>query len=308
MTTDMAHIRVLLLCSAAVWTAYLPAPAAGQTGAPSALPGPPPGAGSGLPDPPAPGHGPATPPVGPSATIPARVSGPGLLSGTVRPQRGGRLTLQIACTTRGRVSVSAPAIRAGTLATGSYPCRHRRATAQLSIRTADRTRLARLGSTLAEVILRQGGATQRLSVTLEARVQAPSFWTDGGLQCTTLGDYEAYLVAPNFKVSPSVTIDVRPWVAWYTTANGWRWLGVRGINASRWYRSTATPDGVVEWKTPTGARNAWTWAPIHVPAGRRTYAIGVFEVVYWYSRPTYVWRYTRSSPTLNQLGTYCNYP
>ncbi len=169
-------------------------------------------------------------------------------------------------------------------------------------------RLARLGSTLAAATFRQGGATERLSLTLEARVQAPSFWSDGGLQCTTLGDFEAYLVAPNFKVAPSVTIDVRPWVAWYTTANGWRWLGVRGINASRWYRSTATPNGIAEWRTPTGALNPWTWAPIYVPAGQRIQAIGVFEVVYWYSRPTYVWRYTRSSPTLDQLGTYCNYP
>ena len=306
MTTPMTRVRVLLLCSAALGMAYSAAPATGQTGALPALPGPPPGAGSGLPVPPAPGQGPATPPVGPSATIPVGVSGPGLLSGTVRPQ-GGRLTLRIACSTRGRVNVRAPAIRAGTLAAGSYPCRNRRATAQLLIRRADVTRLARLGSTLAEVTLRQGGATQRLSLTLEARAQAPSFWSDGGLQCTTLGDYEAYLVAPDFK-APSVTIDVRPWVAWYTTANGWRWLGVSGINASRWYRSTATPDGILEWRTPTGAFNPWTWAPIYVPAGRRMYAIGVFEVVYWYSRPTYVWRYARSSPTLDQLGTYCDYP
>ena len=306
MTRQMTRIRVLLLCGAMAGMAYSAAPAAGEPGAPSTLPGPPPGAGSGLPGPPAPGQRPPTPPVGPPATIPAGVSGPGLLSGTVRPQSG-RLTLHIACRTGGRVSINAPAIRAGTVATGSYRCRNRRATAPLPIRAADVARLARLGSTLASVTFREGGGTERLSLTLEAHAQAPSFWTDGGLQCTTLGDHEAYLVAPDFK-APTVTIDVRPWVAWYTTANGWRWLGVRGINSSRWYRSTATPGGIVEWRTPAGALNPWTWAPIYFPAGQRIEAIGVFEVVYWYSRPTYVWRYARSSPILDQLGTYCNYP
>ena len=205
------------------------------------------------------------------------------------------------------MSVTAGAIRPGVLARGTYTCRNRRATAPLQLRRADARRLAALGPTLASVTLGQGGATARLSLLLQSTSQSPSYWSDGGLQCGLLGSYEPYLVAPNFTDMPPVVVDVRPWVAWYTNSNGWRWLGTGGVNASRWYRWTATPSGIQQWRTPAGAVNPWTWAPIYVHPGAGTYAIGVFEIVYWYARPRYTWKYTRSSLGGTSL-TYCNYP
>ena len=101
----------------------------------------------------------------------------------------------------------------------------------------------------------------------------------------------AILVAPNFTVTPSAIIDVRPWFAFYTPSNGWRWLGTTGVNSSSWYRWSATPTGVATWMTPAGALNPWTWAPLPVRPGQQTYAITAFEVIYWYAHPRYVWAY-----------------
>lgn len=298
--------RVLLaLCVLALGISPT-ARAAVQTGPPPGLPGPPPGANSGLPIAPAAGIVPPAGVVGPPATLPARVSGPALLSGIVRVH-GLRLTLAIACKTGGRVSVTAAAIRPGVLARARYACRNRRASAQLSLRRADARRLAALGPTPAGVTLGQGTAAQ-LSLTLQTTAQGPSYWSDGGLECSLLGTDRPYLVAPNFTLTPPAVIDVRPWVAWYTPTNGWRWLGTAGVNTSTWYRWTATSSGVQQWKTPAGAINPWTWAPISVHPGQKTYAIGVFEIVYWYAHPHYVWRYALSSPGANVLTTYCNYP
>jgi hypothetical protein len=127
------------------------------------------------------------------------------------------------------------------------------------------------------------------------------------MECSLLGADTPYLVAPNFTVGPPAIIDVRPWVAWYTAATGWRWIGTTGVNSSSWYRWTATPAGVQQWFTPTGALNPWTWAPIRVRAGRGMYTLGVFEVVYWYPHPRYVWQYTRSRLGPASTGTYCTY-
>jgi hypothetical protein len=168
--------------------------------------------------------------------------------------------------------------------------------------------LTAIAPTLANVTLGRGAATARLSIILQTSTRSPSYWSDGGLQCSVLGSYEPYLVAPNFTGMPAVVLDVRPWVAWYTHTDGWRWFGTAGVNASRWYRATATPSGIEQWKTSTGAVNPWTWAPIYVHPGGDTYAIGVFEVVYWYARPLDTWRYTRSSLGGTALTTYCNYP
>ena len=150
-----------------------------------------------------------------------------------------------------------------------------------------------------------GKSTESLPLTIDPGSQAPSYWSDGGLLCASSG---AQLVAPNFTVTPPTTIDVRPWVAWYTPANGWRWIGVGGVGSSRWYRWTATPTGIAEWTTAAGHVVPWEWGPIDFPAGQGAYAIGAFEVVYWYSRPIYVWSYARSSPALNVFTTYCSYP
>ncbi len=206
------------------------------------------------------------------------------------------------------MSVSASAIRPGVLARGGYTCRNRRASAQLSLRRSDARRLAALGPTLASVTLGQGAASARLSLLLQNGPQGPGYWSDGGLECSLLGPYEPYLVAPNFTDNPPAVIDVRPWVAWYTAGNGWRWLGTAGVNASRWYRWTATASGVQQWRTPAGALNSWTWAPIYVHPGQNTYAVGVFEIVYWYAHPRYTWRFALSRGRANSVTTYCNYP
>ena len=245
--------------------------------------------------------------VGPPGRLPTSAFGPALLNGIVSVH-GQRFALAIACATSGRVSVTASAIRPGVLARASYACRHRRASAQLSLRRADARRLAALGPTLAGVSLGQGRATARLSLTLQTGAEGPGFWSDGGLECSLLGTYQPYLVAPDFTLTPPAVIDVRPWVAWYTATNGWRWLGTAGVNASNWYRWTATPSGVQQWRTPAGASNPWTWAPIYVRPGRDIYAIGVLEILYRYAHPRYLWRYAPSSPSGRALTTYCNYP
>jgi len=285
------------------------APAAGaavHNGPPPGLPGPPPGAGAGFPAPPAASTVPLAGAPGPPATIPARVSGPALLSGTARVHQL-QFSVAIACRTSGRVSVSAGAIRPGILARGRYTCRNRRASAQLRLRPADARKLASLGPTLASATLAEADGGARPSLTLQTGAQSPAYWSDGGLQCSLLGSYQPYLVAPNFRVTPPAVIDVRPWVAWYTPSGGWRWLGTVGVNASQWYRWTATPSGVAQWITPAGASNPWTWAPIAVHPGGDTYAVGVFEVVYWYAKPRYTWKYALSSAAQTGLTAYCQF-
>jgi hypothetical protein len=246
-------------------------------------------------------------PVGPPVSIPTSVSGPGLLSGVAR-LTGRHLTLAIACRTDGRASIAAAAIGPGTLARAGYSCRKGRATAALTVTAAGARRLAGLGSTLARVTLGRGRATALYSLMLSSGALAPGFWSDGGVECSLLGPDEPYLVAPNFTLTPSAVIDVRPWIAFYTAANGWRWLGTAGLNRSTWYRWTATSSGVLQWTTPAGALNPWTWAPITVRPGRQTYVIGVFEIIYWYAHPRYIWQYAHSQLGPSSSGTYCGYP
>lgn len=297
---------LLVLCAIALGISPT-ARAAAQTGPPPGLPGPPPGAGSGFPAPPAAGVVPLAGAVGPPASLPTGVSGPALLSGTARVH-GLRFALSIACASGGRATVTASPIRPGVVARARYACRNQRASVELSLRRADARRLATVGPTLASVTLGQGRTTTRLSLTLQSTPKAPNYWSDGGLECSLLGTYEPYLVAPNFTDTPSAVVDVRPWVAWYTARHGWRWLGTAGANASTWYRWTATPSGVQQWKTPAGAINPWTWAPIHVHAGQHMYMIGAFEIVYWYAHPRYAWSYALSHGRGNALTSYCSYP
>lgn len=296
------------MCTVAVGMGFSTPQAAGRTVPPSSLPGPPPGAQSGFQLPPPPGQAPTGEASGPAVTLPSQVSGPALLSGSA-DLRGTRFAVPITCQTGGRVNVTARAAGTGILASASYVCRNRRATARFSLTKEAAKRIARLGSAIAQLAFTQGKATtQRLSLIVAGSPRAPTYWSDGGLRCNPSVSYEGELVGPNFRVMPPTTIDVRPWLAWYTSANGWRWLGVRGTNVSRWYRWTATPDGVAEWMTPIGTISPWMWTPIRVPPGQDTYAVGVFEVIYWYSRPVYVWRYALSSPSLNVTTTYCSYP
>jgi hypothetical protein len=256
---------------------------------------------------PAPGRAPAVAPPGPPATIPAQTSRPGLLSGTA-DLRGAGFSLAIACQSGGWVSVSAPALATGTLARVRYTCRGGRANLRVILPAAVTRRIAGLGETLVRLSFGHGNTGETLSLTLQARPRAATFWnSDLGLRCDLPGTDLAELLAPNFSDTPVTTIDVRPWLAWYTAATGWQWLGTRGANASRWYRWTATPTGVAEWQTPGGGISPWTWAPISVQPGHGTYVIAVFEAIYWYSHPTYVWSYARSGAGPAAVTTYCGY-
>ncbi|MGH2882354.1 MAG: hypothetical protein ACRDPA_06595, partial [Solirubrobacteraceae bacterium] len=90
-----------------------------QAAGPPALPGPPPGAGTGFPLPPAPAQSPSPAVSGAPATIPFSPSGPGLLSGSAGLS-GRRLKLPIACQTGGRASLSLPGVATGTAAQANY--------------------------------------------------------------------------------------------------------------------------------------------------------------------------------------------
>ena len=298
--------RALRLTAAVVVALALTSgPATAAPGPPPSLPGPPPAAGTGFPSPPVPGTVPVAGATGTAVTLPGDSPGPGLTSGVVRVHNR-RLTLAIACSSGGRVSLTAAALRAGVVAHRGYACRNRQALAQLSLKRADARKLATLKSTIAQVSF-GGGNDERFSVMLETKPTPASYWKDGGMECSFLGAGESYLAAPNFTLTPSAVIDVRPWIAWYTPTSGWRWMGVDGVNTSSWYRWTATPSGVLQWFTPAGALNPWTWAPIQVTSSQPTYALGVFEVIYWYHRPRYVWSYTRSRLNASATGSYCTY-
>jgi len=284
----------------------LASPTLARAGALPSLPGPPPGAGQGFPAAPPPGTVPVAGPVGPAASVPTGFAGPGLRSGLI-VVHGGRFNLEIACRTSGRVSLVASTLGSGTLARGGYACRDRQGTAHLSLKRSSAGRLTALKSAVAQVSL-GGGSGEKFSITLMTRPTASPSWTGGGLQCSILGAYAPYLVAPNFTVTPPAIIDVRPWVAWYTADNGWRWLGTNGPGRSSWYRWSATGSGVSTWMTPTGALNPWTWAPIRVRPNQQTYMVGVFEVIYWYAQPRYVWAYAPSWPSGSAPRTYCTFP
>ena len=78
-----------------------------------------------------------------------------------------------------------------------------------------------MGSALARVAFNQSGATETLSVMVGPNTAVPEFWTSVfGLQCGASGANQATLLAPNFTVTPTTTIDVRPWLAWYPPRPG----------------------------------------------------------------------------------------
>jgi hypothetical protein len=292
---------VLSVLSLAVWTACA------QAAAPPGPAGPPPQAGTAFPLPPAPGQAPGPQPTGPASSIPPTGSGPGLLSG-IGALNGKRLVVRLACTASGSVSLSVPAIGAATLAQAKYKCSKGRGKATLSLPSAPVRQIVRSGSVLARLSFRQGNLAEHLSMVVGTHVAGPSMWTSVfGLRCGTAGSYQAQLLAPNFTDTPATTIDVRPWIAWYTAKTGWQWLGTAGPGRSAWYRWTATPSGVAEWQQ-TGAVMPWTWAPISVSPGHGTSVVAVLEAIYWYAHPSYVWQDARSGPDSNTITQYCDYP
>lgn len=303
-----AHVAIAaLVCAVVAGNAGV----ASGAGGPPGLPGPPPGAGTGFPLPPPPGQAPPPQPSGTAVAIPPSGSLPGLLSGSAGVGRSG-LKLRIACRAGGVARLGAPTVARGTLAEARYKCAGGRSTVSFALTKANVLQINRAGSVVATVKFTQGGASERLAVSVGPRPPAPVFWTSVfGLLCGAPGSNQAQLDAPNFSVTPTTTIDVRPWLASYTPATGWQWLGTGGQNASRWYRWTATPGGVFEWGAPVGPINPWIWAPITIRPG--TNVIALFEAIYWYSHPVYVWRYAHSFPgatstsTANPTSTYCAY-
>jgi hypothetical protein len=276
-------------------------------GVPSGGPGPPPGAGSGIPLPPPSGQGPPAEPNGPASTIPTPASGPGLLSGFASVS-GTSLRVPIACGAGGSAALSVAAISRGTLAQAQYRCSRGRSTVRFVLPKATATKIASRVDLLASLTFKQGATREQLSLALQESSAAAGSWTSVyGLNCSTAGRYAGQLVAPNFTDTPATTVDVRPWLAWYSSSTGWQWLGTQGPARSAWYRWTATPAGVAEWQT-AGTISPWTWGPISVAPGHGTYVIAVLEAIYWYSHPTYVWRYARSVPSSGVVASYCAYP
>jgi hypothetical protein len=295
-----ARRRSIVLLAAAA--AAFPATAAAQ--APPAPPGPPPGNGGDLPAPP--GTAPGVVPPGTPGAIPAGATGPGLLSGgAVRfDRKRRRFTLGFACQASGTVSVRGRGIRGGTFARAKYRCNASRANVALRVTRKKAKRVARKATVAATATVAQAGKATRVDFMLHVRGPAPAakgFWTDGRLQCSpdASGAPPAYLVEPDFTTRDQTPISTRAWVAWYTRAGGWHWLGVGGENAGRWDTWTATPTGIAQFH-PGGAQQPipYTWGPIAVPAGQGIYAIGVYEIVYWVGgKPDYQWQYVNAGST-----------
>jgi hypothetical protein len=306
--------RALVLATLALAVA----PAAAVAQGPPGPPGPPPGNGSALPAPP--GTALSLVPPGTPAALPGGVTGPGLLSGGgVAFNRTKRsLSIPLACQGNGTVSLTARQAARGTLAKARYRCAGSRGTARLTVSRKVAKRLARRKTVAATATVKQGAKTAKVyfELTVGGPAEAKGFWTDGHLQCSLDGSAvpQAYLAEPDFTASPSVPISTRGWVAWYTAAGGWHWLGVRGENAGRWDTWTATPSGVAQFH-PDGAVTPvpWTWGPISVPSGQGIYAVGVYEIVYWVGgRPDYRWLYVNAGTTgavaAGAGSFYCIYP
>jgi hypothetical protein len=289
-------------------------PAAGAQDPPGP-PGPPPGNGMDLPAPP--GTGPAFVPPGPPTTLPAAPSGPGLLdaSGATFNRRTRSFVLQLACQANGTLSFSARAAGRGTLGKTRYRCAGNRSRVRVTVARKAAGRLVRRKVVAARATVKQGGRTARLDFDLrvgKGAAAAAGFWTDGHLLCTPDGvTPQAYLAEPDFTTAQPTRISTRGWVAWYTPAGGWHWLGADGENRGRWETWTATVGGVEQFH-PNGQTSPtpFTWGPITVPPGVQT--VGVYEIVYWVAGlPEHRWQYVNAGPTgavaAGAPTQYCSY-
>jgi hypothetical protein len=306
----------LLLAGSLLVAFALPAVAGAQ--APPGPPGPPPGNGGDLPAPP--GTAPVFVPPGTPAALPA-TTGPGLLkAGDVAFNRAKRsFSVVFACQGNGTLSVTAPTAGKGTLAKSGYRCNGNRGTARLDVSRKVALKIIRKKTVAAKGTVKQGGRTAKLYFNLRAGGSpraATGFWTDGHLQCSPDGSGipQAYLVEPDFTAPPGTRISTRGWLAWYTTAGGWHWLGVGGENANRWDTWDATPTGIAQFH-PNGAvqPTPWTWGPISLPSGQGIYAVGVYEIVYWAGGPPdHQWQYVNAGNTgavaAGGGNHYCVYP
>jgi hypothetical protein len=156
----------------------------------------------------------------------------------------------------------------------------------------------------ATLSVRQSGRSSKLYVQLRAgsggTTATKGFWTDGHLQCADgSGAPAAYLVEPDFTTATPTPVSTRGWVAWYTNASGWHWLGTGGEGAGRWDTWTASVTGIVQFH-PGGAPTPvpWTAGPISVPTGQGITAVGVYEIVYWVGgKPDHQWQYVNAGTT-----------
>jgi hypothetical protein len=290
-------VAVALLALAAV------APAGAWAQAPPTPPGPPPGNGSDLPAPP--GTAPPFVPPGTPGAVPGGTSGPGLLGNTSVALNRARRTFSVplACQQSGTVRVTAKVVSKAPFARAGYRCAANRATARLSVSSKVAKRLARRRTVAATMSVSQGGRSTKLYFQLRAGGRAggaKGFWTDGHLQCSdSSGAPQAYLVEPDFTTATRTPVTTRGWVAWYTAAGGWHWLGANGENAGRWMTWTATVSGIEQFH-PGGSPTPvpWTRGPISVPTGQGIYAVGVYEIVYWVGgNPDYQWQYVNAGTT-----------
>jgi hypothetical protein len=297
-------LLVLLLAAAA-------SPATATAQAPPGPPGPPPGNGTDLPS--SPGSAPASVPPGTAAAIPD-TTGPGLLTAERVALNRARRTfaVRLACQSDGTVRVRSTRVAASDIARARYRCASGRATARLSVTRKIAKRLARRRTVAATAIVHQGGRDARVYFDLSSgRTSTPAkgFWTDGHLQCAP-----GYLVEPDFTAKSTIPISTRGWVAWYTPAGGWHWLGSAGENAGRWNAWTASVSGVQQFHpNGTAVPVPWTLGPIAVPAARGIYAVGVYEIVYWVGgRPDHQWQYVNAGTTgavaAGAATHYCVYP
>jgi hypothetical protein len=301
----------VLLAKSLLVLAFAATPATALAQAPPGPPGPPPGNGTDLPA--SPGTAPPFVPPGSAAAIPD-AAGPGLLRAErVALNRTRRtFSLQLACQANGTLRVRSARIAATELDRTGYRCASGRATARLEVSRKVAKRLARRRTVTATGVIRQGGRDTRVYFELSsgrAPAKAKGFWTDGHLQCAP-----GYLVEPDFTAKSTIPISTRGWVAWYTAAGGWHWLGSGGENAGRWNAWTASATGVQQFH-PNGSPVPvpWTLGPITVPAGRGIYAVGVYEIVYWVGgHPDHQWGYVNAGTTGAVAaggGThYCVYP
>ena len=134
---------------------------------------------------------------------------------------GNAVTVQLACAASG----SATLLGVKT----TYHCKQGRSIAKFVLPKAQSAKIPRLGGITAKLTVVEKGTTEHLTVSVSKILPAPGYWTSNfGLVCNAQGANVASLVAPNFSASLPTTIDVRPWLAWYTSATGWQWLGSQG--------------------------------------------------------------------------------
>jgi hypothetical protein len=231
--------------------------------------------------------------------------GPGLLGNTtVKLNRSTRtFSFALACQQNGSVRVTARVVSKAPLARAGYRCAANRTTARLKVSAKVAKALVRRRTVAATGTITQRGHTSKVWFTLRAgggSTPAQGFWTDGHLQCTdSAGAPQAYLVEPDFTTASPTPVSTRGWIAWYTAAGGWHWLGVGGEGAGRWDTWTASVSGITQFH-PGGQPDPvpWTWGPVAIPTGQGITAVGVYEIVYWVGgKPDYQWQYVNAGVT-----------